>query len=121
VGDEVKSIMAEARNFEPVRYEFPEEAKAEPMQLTEWVDERALKKALRAALPVDNLMHWLQQHYPQLPDAVVLRLYHDLVRDDQWSALLQDEAICTDLKTVRVRYHAHRLQPARESEGQSAS
>ncbi|MEX1198286.1 MAG: hypothetical protein WEB57_10555 [Pseudohongiellaceae bacterium] len=121
VGDEVKSIMAEARDFEPVRYEFPEEASADPLPLAEWVDERALKKALRGALPVDNLMHWLQQHYPQLPDAVVLRLYHDLVRDDQWSALLQDEATCTGLKTVRVHYHAHRLQPATQSEGQSAT
>ena len=121
VGDEVKSIMAEARNFEPVRYEFPEEAKAEPMQLTEWVDERALKKALRAALPVDNLMHWLQQHYPQLPDAVLLRLYHDLVREDQWSARLQDELTRTELKTVRVRFHAHHLLPATQLEGQPAS
>jgi midasin (ATPase involved in ribosome maturation) len=121
VGDEVKSIMAEARNFAPVRYEFPEEAKAEPMQLTEWVDERALKKALRAALPVDNLMHWLQQHYPQLPDAVLLRLYHDLVREDQWSARLQDELTRTELKTVRVRYHAHHLLPATQLEGQPAS
>lgn len=119
-GDEVKSIMAEARNFEPVRYEFPEEASGDSLPLTEWVDERALEKALRAALPVDNLLDWLQQHYPQLPDAVLLRLYHDLVRDEQWSALLQDDLSRTELQTVRVRYHAHRLQSSAEPQGDSA-
>jgi len=121
VGDVVKSIMAEARNFEPVRNDFPEETRADLLPLAEWVDERALKKALRSALPVNNLLQWLQQHYPQLPDAVVLRLYHDLVREDLWSAMLQDEATRTELKTVRVRYHAHRLQLKTESHGQPAS
>ncbi|MGM0632747.1 MAG: hypothetical protein ACQETO_06180 [Pseudomonadota bacterium] len=120
-GDDVKSIMAEARDFEPVRYDFPEEASAGSLPLTEWVDELALKKALRSALPVDNLLHWLQSQYPRLPDAVVLRLYHELVRDEQWSAQLHDESTRTELKTVRVRYHAHRLQPAAEGEGPAAS
>lgn len=121
VGDEVRSIMAEARGFQPVQYDFPEEISGDSLPLTEWVDETALKKALREALPVDNLLHWLQRHYPQLPDAVLLRLYHDLVRDVHWSARLQDEATHTDLKTVRVRYHAHRLQSTREADKSSVS
>lgn len=121
VGDEVKTIMAEARDFEPVRHDFPEEASADPLPLTEWVDEQALKRALQEALPVDNLLLWLQQRFPQLPDAVTLRLYHDLVRDDQWAALLQDDETHTPLKTVRVRYHPHRLQPLTEPEGSSVS
>jgi len=126
VGDEVKSIMAEARDFEPIRHEFPEESNAEPLSLAEWVDERALRKALHSALPVDNLLHWLQQYCPQAPDAVLLRLYHDLVREPQWSALLQDKATQTALHTVRVRYHAHRLhahrlQATTKTEGPPAS
>ena len=121
VGDEVKSIMAEARNFEPLRHDFPEETNASPVPFPEWVDERALKKALRSALPVENLMLWLQKHYPQLPDGAVLRLYHDLVRDDQWSIRLKDEATSTELKTVRVRYHAHSLYLSKEPEGQPGS
>ncbi|MDO9477883.1 MAG: hypothetical protein Q7L07_14325 [Pseudohongiella sp.] len=121
VGDEVKSLMANALNFEPLHQYFPEESASGPVPIFEWVDERALINALDHALPIGNLMLWLKQVYPQLPDSVVLRLYHELVRNPRWSAHLQNELTSTALKTVRVRYHAHSLHHGKESDGQPAS
>jgi len=111
VGDEVLSIMAEARSFTPEVAAFPEEMAADPADLADWVDEDALKRALLDALPVDDLMTWLSRHYGHLPDSVVLRLYHDLVRDPAWQARLSANDTRTELKTVRVHYHPHRLEP----------
>lgn len=109
VGDEVLTLMAEARSFVPIVHSFPEEMAADPQDLTDWVDEAALKADLRASLPVSNLMEWLHRGYGHLPDAVLLRLYHDLVRDPDWRALLQDTETQTELHQVRVHYHPHRL------------
>lgn len=109
VGDEVLTLMAEARHFRPRIEAFPEEMPDAPGDLASWVDEAALRLALEAALPVSNLMLWLQQRYPELPDSVLLRLYHDLVREPTWRARLQPARVRTDLKEVRVHYHPHRL------------
>lgn len=114
VGDEVRGLMADARHFTPQVEAFPEEMPGDPADVTNWVDETALRGALEAALPVSNLMLWLQERYAQLPDAVLLRLYHDLVREPSWRAQLQSDPVCTDLEQVRVHYHPHRLQPAEE-------
>jgi len=117
VGDEVLTIMAEARSFTPVVHSFPEELASAPADHTEWVDEEALRVELRAALPVGNLMDWLRRRYRRLPDVVLLRLYHDLVRDSDWRASQSDQITTTDLQTVRVHYHPHRLhsQPLESS------
>lgn len=111
LGDDIRTLMAEARHFEPQVQSFPEAVACDPAGLSAWVDERRLRQALAAALPVDNLLSWLQQHYPRVPDAVLLRLYHDLVREPDWQAELLPLEICTDLQEVRVLYHPHRLLP----------
>ena len=111
VGDEIRSLMAEARHFTPKLEAFPEELPGEPPELSAWVDETALRQQLHDALPVPNLMLWLQQQLPQLPDEVVLRLYHDLVREAHWQANLQEKQTSTALQHHRVHYHPHRLDP----------
>lgn len=111
LGDEIRQLMAEAQHFEPQHQGFPEALAGDPGDLSAWVDERALANALVDALPVDDLMRWLRDNYPALPDGVILRLYHDLVREPRWQANLQQQASQTELHTLRVLYHPHQLQP----------
>jgi hypothetical protein len=112
VGDEILGLMAKARHYSPVVQAFPEALATDGQQVAEWVDESALQQRLQADLPVDNLMTWLRHNYPALPDAVVLRLYHELVRNPAWQASLQAQTTTTDLQRLRVHYHPHRLSPA---------
>ena len=111
LGDEIRALMAEARHFEPQLQSFPEPLAGDPADLSAWVDERELQAKLRDALPVDNLLAWLRDHYPHAPDAVLLRLYHDLVREPRWHASLSGTEARTTLQAVAVIYHPHRLVP----------
>lgn len=111
LGDEVRSLMAEARDYVPQQVRFPQALAGDPLDLGAWVDEAALRRALQADLPVDNLLTWLQQYCRGVPDAVLLRLYDDLVRESLWVTKLQATAAATDLLQVRVRYHPHQLLP----------
>ncbi|AXS81795.1 MULTISPECIES: hypothetical protein [Marinobacter] len=116
VGDQVKTIMAEARNFEPNEQAFPDEVDAAPVAIAEWIDEDQLRQQLLTGLPVYNLLEWLRQHYPSLPDQVLLRLYHDLAREDQWETQLEAEPTTTSLSKVSVLYWPYRLvQPDPEA------
>lgn len=110
IGDEVRALIVEARNFDPKTEAFPEELTGNAADVLHRVDESLLRRQLAASLPVTNLMHWLLKHYPELPDVVVLRLYHDLVREPLWQADIEQEHTSTALKTVRVTYHPHRLE-----------
>lgn len=109
VGDEVLAIMAEARAFEPRIEAFPEELPAMLDNLAVVFDEKALKASLKQALPVADLLAWLRQHYPALPDATLLRVYHDLVRNPAWAVQCGEDTTQTDLTEVRVYYHPHQL------------
>jgi hypothetical protein len=109
LGDEIRALMAEARHFVPQEQSFPEALAGDPDDLLAWVDESALRKALAEALPVPDLMLWLKQHYADLPDGVLLRLYHDLVREPRWEAVIQADGVAAELQQVRVTYHPHRL------------
>lgn len=111
VGDEVRILMAEAMAFTPKQELFPEELTVEQTTLNAWVDEKALRESLKAALPVENLMFWLRQHYTHLPDNILLRLYHDLVREPEWTAQFHDTSTTTDLHELQVAYFPHRIAP----------
>lgn len=111
LGNNIRNLMAEARHFEPVHQAFPEALTGQSADLVALVDERELLTRLKAALPVDNLLTWLRQYYPQLPDATLLRLYHELVREPHWLAQLTANATQTELASVRVHYHPHQLLP----------
>lgn len=115
LGDEILTLMAEAHQFQPQVRTFPEAVAGDPADLSSWINEQLLRQQLAAALPVDNLLVWLQQHYPQVPDTVLLRLYHDLVREPGWQAQLLPNQARTDLQQVRVTYHPHQLTPLEPS------
>lgn len=109
VGDDVLEVMAEALYFSPQLQTFPEDLEPEQNPITEWVNEQALKERLLASLPVDHLFDWLTQHYGDLPDAVMLRLYHDLARSTEWQCAQTGHLSTTDLHNVRVHHFPHRL------------
>lgn len=122
LGDEILDLMAQARHFQPEVQAFPEELPGEAPELVQLVDEAEVRAAVAADLPIDNLLTWLVQHYGQLADRVLLRLYHNLVRDEAWQAQLQQQEALTELQQVRVRYHPHRLLlPAATEHGRSSA
>ena len=110
VGNEVLTIMSEARAFTPEVRTFPEELEIQPNALAEWIEETALRAHLKSSLPVPNLLQWLRQHYSQLPDAVLLRLYHELVRSSEWQTSQADTESIITLRTVGVRHYPHAVR-----------
>ncbi|ABV86590.1 hypothetical protein [Shewanella pealeana] len=109
LGNEVRELMAEFINFEPSTIPFPDEEIAPSSPLISWVDEDYLLKQLLNALPIYNLMVWLKDNYQYLPDAELLRLYHELVRDKQWESILSSNVDTTALNTVYVTYYPHEI------------
>lgn len=116
LGDEVRTLMAAARHFVPQRQAFPDALLGDPKDLAGWVDEARLQQQLANDLPVNNLLTWLVSHYPQLPDATLLRLYHELVREPRWQAQLHAEPTVTELAELRIRYHPHHLFHAEQDD-----
>ena len=109
VGDEVLTLMAEALHFQPASIAFPEErVEADPIEL-ELIDESSFLGVLRQDLPVSNLMAWLHQHFPDVSDATLLRLYHSLIERKEWEITAADRSAPQALKTLRVIHHAHAL------------
>lgn len=109
LGNEVRELIAEFMNFEPSSIPFPDEDTEIESPLVNWVDEERLREQLALALPVKNLMTWLKENYLHLPDAELLRLYHELVRDKQWHSSLRSSSDTTELNTVSVTYHPHEI------------
>jgi hypothetical protein len=110
LGNEVRELMAEFLNFEPSSIPFPEEEEAPTSSMINWVDEELLREQLADSLPLANLMSWLRENYQHLPDAELLRLYHELVRDPQWQSTLGTKSSTTALNTVAVTYHPHEIK-----------
>lgn len=104
LGDEIRSVMAEAMHYQPRVQAFPEAMPDVPLALADLVDEENLRASLRAALPVPDLLWWLKQHYGHLQDTTLLRLFHDLLNEPQWRAQFANEPCTVDLRTVRVRH-----------------
>jgi hypothetical protein len=112
VGDEVRTIMAEALAFEPVSQAFPEEAPAESAADLQFVDGVELRERLVASGHVPSLLDWLHVNYAHLDDAAVLRLYHELVEEPDWDFQQADQKRSTDLQRLRVTHYPHGI-PAR--------
>lgn len=110
VGDDVLTILAEARNYQPVAAPFPEDEMSENFDIQARVDMDTVVTHLKQSLPVRQLMHWLLRHYGHLPDAMVLQLYHELVRQPDWYSSIQQTQTSTELKDLRVYYHPHELE-----------
>jgi hypothetical protein len=109
VGPEVLTIMSEARSYAPALVAFPEEHGAAAMPALDLVDENALVASLRRAAPVPDLLHWLHAHYAHLSDATVLRLYHELIARQEWTASQSDVPAKVALNTVLVTLYPHAI------------
>lgn len=109
LGDEVRELMAQARDFESKLQAFPEALTNTGRHELVWFDEQQLRSDLARSLPVINLLKWLQNQYPQASDAVLMRIYHEIVRENKWQAKLSQQQISTTLKSVRVTYYPHQL------------
>ncbi|GAL28883.1 hypothetical protein JCM19239_2124 [Vibrio variabilis] len=110
LGDEIRELMAEFMDFKPSSIPFPDEEETPISPPISWVDEELLRQRLVDALPVTNLMMWLRENYLELPDAELLRLYHELVRDSQWQSTLGDNENTTELHTIAVTYYPHEIK-----------
>lgn len=109
VGPEVLTIMSEARSYAPALVAFPEEHGAAAMPALDLVDENALVASLRRAAPVPDLLYWLHAHYAHLSDATVLRLYHELIARQEWTASQSDVPAKVALNTVLVTLYPHAI------------
>lgn len=112
LGDEVRAVMAAVRHYAPQSVAFPQDEPVAPEQLLEQVDEAGIRAHLARSLPLDNLLDWLRAHYPHLQDATLLRLFHDLQHEPRWSVEPADEMARTDLQTIRILHHPHRVTVA---------
>ena len=110
VGDEVLTVMSEARNYQPATVAFPDDNVDDDKVKLDLVDEADLLRTLRKGLPIDNLLHWLHEHFPNLGDSTVLRLYHTLIERKEWEVTAAEMPSQQRLNTVRVIHYPHTLQ-----------
>ena len=109
LGDEVRAVMAAARQYQPQAVAFPQDEPGDAVQLLEQVDEAAIRAHLARSLPVENLLDWLHSHYAHLQDATLLRLFHDLQHEPGWQFEAASQPEKTTLQTIRVLHHPHRV------------
>jgi hypothetical protein len=109
VGPEVLAIMHGARGYVPLQVDFPEEHGAAAMPAMDLVDEAALAARLKGDAPVNDLLAWLRASYPELGDATLLRLYHELIARPDWQTVQSDEATRVVLNQVRVTLYPHQI------------
>jgi len=112
IGDDVRDIMAAVRNYVPESVIFPQDLPIEAQDLLELVDERGIREHLQRSLPIDSLLDWLQTHYGHLQDATLLRIFHDLQHEPEWQCEAVGFVKTTDLRTIRVFHHPHRMSRA---------
>jgi len=109
LGDEVRAVMAAARQYQPQAVAFPQDEPGDDASLLEQVDEAAIRAHLARSLPVENLLDWLHRHYAHLQDATLLRLFHDLQHEPGWQFEAASQPEKTTLQTIGVLHHPHRV------------
>jgi len=109
LGDEVRTVMAAARQYQPQAVAFPQDEPGADVPLLEQVDETAIRAHLARSLPVENLLDWLHRHYAHLQDATLLRLFHDLQHEPRWQFEAASRPEKTTLQTILVLHHPHRV------------
>jgi len=107
VGDEIRTIMTEARSFKPISKVFPEEAPGVSVTELPLVDSLELRQRLAGCLPVPSLLDWLRSQYAHLNDATLLRLYHELINEPDWLITQADQRACTELNKLNVIHYPH--------------
>lgn len=109
LGDEVRSVMAAARQYQPQSVVFPRDDGGDAPPLLEHVDDVAIRAHLTRSLPVESLLDWLSTHHGHLQDAALLRLFHELQHESAWNIEAQEHPETTRLQAIRVLHHPHRV------------
>lgn len=109
LGDEVRAVMAAAKQYQPQSVAFPQDEPGNAPPLLEHVDEAAIRQQLRSSLPVDSLLDWLHTHHGHLQDATLLRLFHELQHEGSWQIEASEHPETTTLQAIRVLHHPHRV------------
>lgn len=109
LGDEVRAVMAEARQYQPQSVAFPQDEPSDASQLLEHVDEAGIRAHLKRSLPVESLLDWLSTHYGHLQDATLLRLFHELQHESAWHIEAREQPKKTTLQAIRVLHHPHHV------------
>ena len=109
LGDEVRAIMAAARQYQPQSVVFPQDEPSDAPPLLEYVDEAAIREHLKRTLPVESLLDWLNTHHGYLQDATLLRLFHELQHDSAWHIEAREQPEKKTLQTIHVLHHPHRV------------
>jgi len=109
LGDEIRGIMAAARDYVPQIVHFPEEIQAGSMPALDIFNEEQVRQKLMQDLPVASLLDWLKTHYGHLQDATLLRVFHDLQHESNWVCEPAVTAQATELQTIRVFHFPHRV------------
>ena len=109
VGDEIRTIMADARDYQPQAVVFPEEDLSTSDVAFEYIDEALIRADLKRSLPVHDLLLWLTQHVTDCSDATLLRLFHDLQHETQWFVPPNASIETLVLQDIVVSYHPHHV------------
>lgn len=110
VGNAVLTIMGEGLNYKPATVGFPEDVAVEDTPLMELIYEADLLKRLQSDMPINNLLLWLHQEFPQSSDATLLRIYHELINRSDWRITQADLSSQQNLNTVRVTHYPHAIE-----------
>jgi hypothetical protein len=109
LGDEVRAVMAAARQYQPQSVAFPQDEPGNAPPLLEHVDEATIREHLKRSLPVESLLDWLNTHHGHLQDATLLRLFHELQHESTWHIAASERPEKTTLQAIRVLHHPHRV------------
>ena len=112
IGDEVRSIMAAVRNYQPQSIRFPHDNETHTESSIEVVNEKAIRQHLQVSVPVDSLLDWLIAHYNHLQDATLLRIFYDLQNEPIWELQPSAAMQVSEMKTLRIHHYPHRIQTA---------
>jgi hypothetical protein len=116
VGNEVLTIMGEGMNYKPATVDFPEDIGVEDTPIMELIDEADLLKRLQSDIPINNLLYWLHQQYPQSSDTNLLRIYHEIINRREWQITQADFPNHQNLNTVRVTHYPHAIEMVTEEQ-----
>lgn len=107
VGDEVKTLMAEALNFQPQTVAFPDEVKDTASLQIDRVDMPSLRAALESSGAVPDLLVWLRHYAADWSDSSLLRVYHELLFEDRAQVAIAEQPTTVDLHSIRISYTPH--------------
>lgn len=103
-----KAYMADLLQFTPKSIAFPEAPDGPPSHQNRLRLDEVLER-VQSELPIDRLLPWLQNSYPDQGEKDLLRLYHELVRHFGPHARLHDQECREVLPEHQLIYHPHSL------------